>query len=121
MRRELYPDNWESISLLVRARSGGQCECRGELAPKGCGLHRGKRCEERQGTKARWARGKVVLTVHHQDGNKAGKDKKKMLAMCQRCHLRADMPIKSEARKIKQDVESGQTRLPGMMAIEAKP
>src|SRR3990167_7879754 len=59
-----YPKNWKDISLAIRARSGGRCECHGE-----CGLHRTtggpRRCVERNGEPAKWAKGKVVLTVAH--------------------------------------------------------
>lgn len=62
--RSRYPKDWKAISLRIRARSGGQCECMGE-----CGLHRthpgARRCTERDREPARWARGKVMLTVAH--------------------------------------------------------
>lgn len=99
-----YPQNWKQISQTIRGRSGGQCECEGE-----CGLHNGtslfsrgkRRCEERNGAKAKWAKGKVVLTVAHLNrkgdvctcqpycGNPAH-----LKAMCQRCHNRYDMPMR---------------------------
>lgn len=59
-----YPKDWKQISLRIRERSGGRCECEGE-----CGLHRThpgpRRCTEMNGTKATWAKGKVILTVAH--------------------------------------------------------
>ena len=116
MRRWLYPKDWEAISLRVRARSKGGCECTGE-----CGLHRGKRCAEHQGQSAKWARGKIVLTVHHLDGNKAGRNTRHMKAMCQRCHLRADLPFHAERRKLAEDARTGQTRLPGMALLQVRP
>lgn len=106
MRRELYPDDWEAISREVRDRSGGRCECEGE-----CGLHRGRRCVERHAEPARWARGKVTLTVHHLDGDKQNSDRKNLKAMCNRCHLRCDSKINSEQRKRVKDAEAGQMRL----------
>lgn len=93
MRR--YPPDWKRISAYIRDRSGGHCECQGE-----CGLHRGRRCQERNGQPAQWARGKVVLTVAHlgvakADGPGDPHDKmdcreENLKAMCQRCHLRYD-------------------------------
>lgn len=63
-QRHKYPADWKLISLRIRERSGGQCECDGE-----CGLHRTtpgpRRCAERNHEPARWARGRVVLTVAH--------------------------------------------------------
>jgi hypothetical protein len=121
MRRALYPDDWEDISRRVRARSGGRCECRGDAAPCGCGLHRGRRCEERAGKPAKWARGKVVLTVHHKDGDKASRDESRMGAFCQRCHLRSDRPLLVERRKAAEDARTGQRRLPGMEPLRPTP
>ena len=106
MRRELYTRNWEKVSLEIRERSGGRCECTGE-----CGLHRGRRCVELNGQPAVWARGKIVLTVHHKNFNKRDNRRKNLIAACQRCHLRADAPMKSERVKAAQDRASGQTRL----------
>lgn len=94
MRRHLYSDDWEAVSLRIRARARGRCECRGE-----CGLHRRQRCVERQGEKAKWARGKIMLTVHHGDFDKRNNDPANLRAMCQRCHLRADNPMRAERRR----------------------
>lgn len=59
-----YPPHWKEISWKIRERSGGQCECHGE-----CGLHKTnpgpRRCCERNGEPAVWAKGKIVLTVAH--------------------------------------------------------
>lgn len=96
-----YPKNWTAISERIRERSGGQCECQGE-----CGLHcthpGPRRCVERNGTPAKWARGKIVLTVahlgtKHADGSPGDPHDKmdvrdeNLKAMCQRCHLRYDI------------------------------
>lgn len=100
MKRHLYPDDWEKISLAVRDRASGQCECTGE-----CGLHRERRCEERNGEDARWARGRVVLTAAHlcRDRDDCNDHSGRTLircgrqdhlkAMCQRCHLRYDNAV----------------------------
>lgn len=98
--RSRYPADWRAFSRRVREeRAGGRCECEGE-----CGLHRTnpgpRRCEERNGERARWARGRIVLTVAHL--NAAGgpcacdplcADDAHVRAMCQRCHLRYDAPL----------------------------
>lgn len=120
MRRHLYPKNWEAISAEVRARANGQCECRGELAPNGCGLHRGRRCCEIEGTPAKWSRGTVRLTVHHKNFNKRDSRRSNLAAMCNRCHLRADMPLRAERRKLAEDQASGQQRF-WKLSLEGKP
>lgn len=84
--RNMYPKNWKEISNEIRfSRAKGQCECEGE-----CGLHQGRKCVEKHGELARWANGKIVLTVAHL--NRIEKDcrRKNLKAMCQRCHLRYD-------------------------------
>ena len=90
----LYPPNWESFSAYIRfGRAAGRCECEGE-----CGLHKTtpgpRRCSERHGHAAKWARGKIILTVAHLctcDPLCAFDDHVK--AMCQRCHLRVDSDL----------------------------
>ena len=84
-----YPPDWKAISTAIRSRSGGQCECQGE-----CGLHcqtSRRRCIEREGAPAIWAKGHVMLTVHHLDHDPKNNAPGNLRAMCQRCHLRCDM------------------------------
>lgn len=84
-----YPKDWPAISLKIRKRSGGQCECEGE-----CGLHRTtpgpRRCTERNGHPAKWAKGIIVLTVAHLNHIPMDCRDDNLKAMCQRCHLRYD-------------------------------
>jgi len=84
-----YPKNWKSISASIRARAIDRCECEGE-----CGLHRThpgpRRCGELNGAPARWARGKVILTVAHLNHTPEDCRPENLRAMCQRCHLRYD-------------------------------
>lgn len=108
MRRHLYPANWERVSAEVRARSGGRCECTGQ-----CGLHRGRRCVERHGQPARWARGRIVLTVMHLNHDKTDSRRKNLLAACQRCHLRYDRTLRSERRRRAEEL-AGQRMLFGV-------
>lgn len=95
-RMEKYPKDWAEVSLFVRARAGGRCECDGE-----CGVgHAPRRCIERNGHQAVYAKGKVVLTVAHlwkgpcrpchEKHEKCGLPSH-LKAMCQRCHLRYDL------------------------------
>ena len=84
-----YPVDWKRISKTIRMRAGERCECEGE-----CGLHRDhpgpRRCEELNGRPAKWARGKVVLTVAHLNHLPEDCRAENLKAMCQRCHLRYD-------------------------------
>lgn len=80
-----YPKDWKSISAAIRKRAGDRCECEGE-----CGLHPAKRCEEHNGTPAKWAKGKIVLTVAHLNHTPEDCRDENLKAMCQRCHLRYD-------------------------------
>ena len=88
-----YPKNWRQISDRIRFdRAKGRCECRGE-----CGLHKDhpgpRRCVEVHGQPAKWAKGKVVLTVHHRDGRPENCADSNLIACCQRCHLRQDVKL----------------------------
>lgn len=103
-----YPKNWKAISEEVRKRSGGQCECTGE-----CGLHRTtggpRRCVERNGETAKWAKGKVVLTTAHMCHDARCSKRHHLKAMCQRCHNRYDVPFRKLNRfrnRIHGDVEA---------------
>jgi hypothetical protein len=99
-KSHLYPANWSEIRSEILIRSDCRCECSGE-----CGLHRTtggpRRCCEMHGSKAKWAKGTVILTIAHLDypggpcdceeqtGRKCGR-MDHLKAMCQRCHLRID-------------------------------
>lgn len=110
--RERYPADWKTISLSIRERSGGQCECEGE-----CGLHRTtpgpRRCQERNGDAAKWAKGKVVLTVAHLDHDPMNCEPENLKAMCQRCHLRYDVPHHMANARKTRDRKSGQMSMEG--------
>jgi hypothetical protein len=95
-----YPTDWPAFSRRIRVeRAQRQCECRGE-----CGLHRTtggpRRCLERDGVPAIWAKGIIRLTVAHL--NAAGGPCQcdplctidaHVKAMCNRCHLRYDVAL----------------------------
>ena len=84
-----YPKDWKAISAAIRERAGGRCECEGE-----CGLHRTnpgpRRCVERHGEQALWAKGKIVLTCAHLNHIPEDCRPENLKSMCQRCHLRYD-------------------------------
>jgi len=77
MKRELYPDNWEEISLSIRAEAGWKCEF--------CGVENGKPHPV--------TGSKVVLTVAHLDHNPSNNNRSNLRALCQRCHLAYDKEL----------------------------
>ncbi|KKK57498.1 hypothetical protein LCGC14_3053880 [marine sediment metagenome] len=91
-----YPVDWGMIRFRILKRAENRCECIGE-----CGLHSTTgRCIEINNTKAKYAKGKVVLTIAHLDHDESNKKIKdnRLKAMCQRCHLRYDVPEKKRRR-----------------------
>lgn len=89
--KRIYPSDWPHLVAQVRKRSGNRCECTGE-----CGLHKTnpgtRRCIERNGEKARWAKGKVMLTTAHLCHDSTCGRLDHLKHMCNRCHLRLDTP-----------------------------
>lgn len=90
-----YPKDWKDVVARLRDRAEGRCECVDE-----CGLHPWGRCVEKQGRKAFFANGKIMLTTAHlnaKDGPCACEPlcgrKDHLKQMCQRCHLRYDAPM----------------------------
>ena len=115
MDMRLYPPWWKYFSYWIRfSRAKGRCECKGE-----CGLHRDnpgpRRCVEVYGTKAKWSKGKVVLSVAHLDHNPTEWDQKIMekrcKAMCSRCHLRYDSKHHQKNARKTRDRKRGQLTL----------
>lgn len=111
MQRSHYPADWLAISLVVRERAGWCCEqcgiANGTLKPNGT---------------------RVVLTVHHLGIDKPGgvrgsrHDKfdvrpENLRALCQACHLAADMDIhvaNAAATRRRKRIAAGQRVLPGL-------
>jgi len=78
-----YGTDWKELSADVIEKAGGKCEL----------------CPAVQG-KPHWKTGsKVVLSVHHIDGNRKNNSNGNLIALCQRCHLRLDLPLKWTKRK----------------------
>ena len=90
--RKRYPKDWKAISRRIRyERAKSQCECEGE-----CGLHPGRRCTEKDGLSAEWAKGMIVLTVAHLNHQPEDCRDENLKAMCQTCHNRYDRPHRAE-------------------------
>ena len=91
-----YPIDWKEIRARILKRAENRCECMGE-----CGLHTTTgRCIEINGKKAKYAKGKIVLTIAHLDHdaeNHKVKDNR-LKALCQRCHNRYDVPFRKMNR-----------------------
>lgn len=118
MDKSRYPSNWDAISHRIRyERAGGKCEWCG--APDRAHIKRLKANPAQWEVTtadfpgdATWYRAsRVVLTVHHigiphEDGTPGDPHDKmdvreaNLAALCNRCHLYADLPIHIEnARK----------------------
>lgn len=110
--RARYPKDWKAISSRIRERSGGQCECYGE-----CGIPHTtpgpRRCAEQNGTPGKEMRGKVVLTVAHLDHQPENCENGNLRAMCQRCHLRYDLPHHQKNARATREAKKGPA-LPGL-------
>ena len=79
-----YPNNWKTIRAKIVKRADGRCElCNAE------------------NYKPHWKTGsRVILTVAHIDQDTLNNKDYNLLALCQRCHLKIDMPYKIEKREL---------------------
>lgn len=99
MRRHLYPGGigypslitWELISALIRyVRARNRCEW--------CNIANG---QIRMGLKGDY---RVILTTAHLDHDKRNSlDPANLAALCQRCHLTYDAPMKHARRRHGED------------------
>lgn len=99
----LYAPGWKLFAASIKTtRAALRCECTGE-----CGIHRpnptARRCVEHHGQKARFAKGRVTLTVAHLCScDPICLNPAHVKAMCQRCHLRVDRHKHAQARLVTQ-------------------
>lgn len=110
-RRALYHPMWKEISEIVRFQADDRCEeCRipngtvGYRWPTRGGEFRAVAMVDRpavlrtlrdlRGPAARLTR--IVLTVHHRDGDPENNGRENLAALCQRCHLRADRAMRMQ-------------------------
>jgi len=89
-----YPINWKWLSKQVIHDAGNKCELCG--APNGISVVR----PDKKDSSYPWyiapngysgRRTKIILTVHHIDGDKKNNSKHNLIALCQKCHLRLDL------------------------------
>lgn len=97
-----YPSNWKQISLEVRQDAGWRCE----------------ECGAWDGHPHPVTGSKVVLTVHHINAMPEDNSRDNLVALCQRCHFKADMRLhiqnrrENRARRRREAAEAaGQMRL----------
>jgi len=95
MNKKDYPVNWKELSAETRKKAGNKCELCGK--PNGSLSDRGT---------------KVVLTVHHIDGNKLNNKPLNRIALCQKCHLRLDLAHHIEEAQKTRLKKSGKRLLP---------
>jgi hypothetical protein len=100
-----YPDNWKKeIRPRILERAKNKCElC---FAPNSEEVLRDKKTGEWQFDIGNpmldysWYRTvKIVLTIHHIDGDRTNNNDLNLIALCQRCHLKLDMGKHVKNRK----------------------
>jgi hypothetical protein len=90
-----YPADWKDLTAQLREAAGHKCElC---YAPNQTNVVRVqdaaqpwyevKNMHDWPGLKV----SRIVLTVHHIDGDKKNNVKHNLIVLCQRCHLRLDL------------------------------
>lgn len=82
-----YPYNWQAIRTAVLSRAKNKCElCNAE------------------NYKPHWkTNNKVVLTIHHIDYDVKNNKPYNLIALCQRCHNKLDMPLRIKNRLKKRE------------------
>ena len=82
-----YPEDWKEIRQTILERAENKCEL--------CGA---------ENYKPHWKTGnKVILTIAHIDQDRENNKEWNLLALCQRCHLKIDLPYKIRKRRIKRN------------------
>jgi 5-methylcytosine-specific restriction endonuclease McrA len=78
-----YPANWNELRAAILKRAGNRCEL----------------CNN-PNKEPHWKTGNiVVLTIHHITCDITDNRNINLIAVCQRCHLRLDMPFKIKPKK----------------------
>jgi hypothetical protein len=99
-----YPANWKQIIAEKKVRNYNKCELcfapNGETVtrlpphkwahPWGSGYITFGYCHGEKGHHD-YPKTKIILTVHHIDGDKNNNTDANLILLCQRCHLRLDL------------------------------
>ena len=84
-----YGKVWEDIAHARKEQAGWRCECLGQ-----CGIsHAEGRCELRQGDLPLGRKRSVTLTTHHINAQPWDNRPENLMALCEDCHLRLDIPL----------------------------
>ena len=89
-----YPENWKWLSKQIIADAGNKCEmC---YAPNGKVVWRYSNeynhpWHDENDIFGNGRKVKIVLTVHHIDGDKMNNSKQNLICLCQKDHLRLDL------------------------------
>ena len=98
--RKRYPKGWKAISKRIRFdRAGSRCECRGECGTDHQAEVGHNRCNAINYRDHPITGSSVVLTVAHLNHVPEHCHDSNLRAMCQRCHLRYDAPMKATGRR----------------------
>jgi len=77
-----YPANWKWLRMSILARAKNRCEL----------------CNAKN-YQPHWKTGsKVVLTIHHINFNVKDNRDYNLIALCQRCHNKLDMPFRKRLK-----------------------
>lgn len=96
--RHRYPKDWKKIRERILKRAEDKCEWCGvpnhEMIVRGDGYNWRLFRDCRIPDEDRIVR--IVLTIAHLDHTPENCDEKNLAALCQRCHLRYDAPMKAK-------------------------